>query len=201
MTSKSKQSRETRFWEWFQANEDRLFNFEREQEKVFGELMRELHRIHKSLTFEFSSVQENKRQFVISADGHREAFPAVIKLGDAAPDLPRWQFIKFRPRRSDSCTVGIGNVMISSDEVEFTLEPEARKVSITLFLGDAKYFDERIFGHIAFLLLDHTLGEYDVETFIGRVDFKPREAMSTLEKRPLQDLPAFFDRFVQSLRN
>jgi hypothetical protein len=31
-------SREARFWEWFVANEDELYNFERDREGVFNRL-------------------------------------------------------------------------------------------------------------------------------------------------------------------
>ncbi|MEK6757388.1 MAG: hypothetical protein AABZ02_14645 [Bacteroidota bacterium] len=201
MASNPKNSSEAKFWEWFQENEEKLFDFESNQETVFAELARELQKIHPSLTFEFSSKEKDQRQFVISGGGMKEAFPAVIRLADAAPNLARWQIIKFRPRHSEPCTIGIGEFYCSSDEVEFTLVPEGQKVGVTLYLGDSKNFDEQIFGHIAFLLLDHTLGEYDVETFIGTVDYEPRDVLSTMKRHPLQELPRMFDQFVKSLTN
>jgi hypothetical protein len=62
-------SSEKKFWKWFVEHSEELFNFEADQERIFDELSTQLKNIHESLTFEFSSVQNNKREFVISADG------------------------------------------------------------------------------------------------------------------------------------
>ncbi len=196
-----KKSAESRFWEWFQQNDDCLFDFERNQESLIEGIVRELHKIHQSLTFEISSVQHGKRQFIISADGKRDAFPFVVKLGDAAPELARWEVIKFRPRRSEPCIIGIGDMSFSSDTVEFTLEPEEGKIGVTLYLGDEEHSDEQVIGHIGFLLLDYTLGEYDVETLVGSVQFVPHGTHSKEKKRFLPELPAVFDTLVKSLAN
>jgi len=92
-------SREEEFWNWFQKNEDSIFNFEKDQETIFSNLQSALHKVNQNLTFEFSRVKDNKREFVISADGLKSAFSAVESLFTSAPVLPRWIFIKFRPRR------------------------------------------------------------------------------------------------------
>lgn len=196
-----KKSAESRFWEWFQQNDHRLFDFERNQESLIEEIVRELHRIHRSLSFEISSVQHGKRQFIVSADGKRDAFPAVVKLADASPDLARWEVIKFRPRRSEPCIIGIGDMTISSDTVQFTLEPEEGKIGVTLYIGDKEHFDEQVIGRIGFLLLDYMLGEYDVETLVGSLQFVPQDTPSREKKRFLPELPALFDTLVQSLAN
>jgi hypothetical protein len=196
-----KQSAERRFWEWFQQNDNRLFDFEGNEETLVRQIVRELHRIHPSLSCEISSVKDGKREFIISADGKRDAFPAVVKLADAAPSLARWEVIKFRPRRSEPCMVGIGEWSISSDTVQFTLEPEGSKIGVTLYLGESEHFDEEAIGYIGFLLLDYTLGEYDVETLVGSVQFEPHDSHSKEKKRLLPELPAVFDSLVQSLAN
>ena len=196
-----KKSAESRFWEWFQQNDDHLFDFETNPELLVGQIVRELQRVHASLTCEISSVQDGKREFIISADGKRDAFPAVVRLGDTAPALARWEVIKFRPRRSEPCMVGIGDMSFSSDDVQFTLEPEGGKIGVTLYLGDNEHFDEQAVGYIGFLLLDYMLGEYDVETLVGSVQFVPQAIPSKEKKRLLPELPAVFDTLVKSLAN
>src|SRR5258708_6440308 len=86
---------ESDFWAWFQKNEALLFDFEKDQEKVFDSLAAALHKVHPSLTFEFAPRQGGRREFVISADGIKDAFPKVESLYTSAPRIPRWQFIKF----------------------------------------------------------------------------------------------------------
>ena len=76
--SQNQDSKEALFWRWFQANETRLFDFEKDQDRVFNELQMQLHRIQPSLTFEFGPKEEGKREFVISADGIKDAFPLSL---------------------------------------------------------------------------------------------------------------------------
>jgi hypothetical protein len=194
-------SPEARFWSWFKENESRLFAFERNQEQIISEILRELHRIHESLTFEIGSETKGIREFIISADGNRHAFPSVIKVAEAAPTLPRWNIVKFRPRRTEPCLIGLGNLQFSSDDILATLEPQGTRIGVSLFLGDEDHFDERVVGHIGFILLDYTLGEYDVETLVGTVSFHPRERSTRLKKLPLRDLPLAFDQLTKSLAN
>ena len=124
-----------------------------------------------------------------------------MKLADAAPDFARWEVIKFRPRRSEPCIIGIGDLSFSSDNVQFTLEPEEGKIGVTLYIGDKEHFDEQVIGRIGFLLLDYTLGEYNVETLVGSVQFVPQGTPSKEKKHFLPELPALFDTLVQSLAN
>lgn len=92
-------SKEKRFWKWFQKNEDQLFNFERNQEPIFDDLQKRMTAVAQNLTFLFGPIRDDgKREFIISADGRAESFPAVEALHDAAPLLPRWIWIKYRPR-------------------------------------------------------------------------------------------------------
>ena len=81
---------EQEFWRWFEKNDASLFDFEKDQKAVFDRLTTAMHRVHPSLTFEFGPKQGDSREFVISADGIKDAFPKVISLHAAAPKLPRW---------------------------------------------------------------------------------------------------------------
>src|SRR5689334_6398671 len=62
-----------RFWSWFSANDDRLFDFERDQKAVFDELAAQLVRVHPDLTFELGPVRDGRRDFVVSAGGIKAA--------------------------------------------------------------------------------------------------------------------------------
>src|SRR5690349_4035180 len=101
-------SPESEFWAWFKKEEARLFSFESNQDAVFESLGNAMHRVNPDLTFEFGPIEDGKRQFVISAGGISSAFPAVERLYDAAPSLSRWQWVKFRPRRSVISDIDVG---------------------------------------------------------------------------------------------
>jgi hypothetical protein len=199
MSCSQRDSKEAAFWRWFQANETRLFDFEKDQDKVFDELQMQLHRIQPSLTFEFGPKQEGKREFVISADGIKDAFPAVIGLADAAPPLARWKITKFRPRRGFQSPVTLNGLRISPEQLKFTIEPDGDKAGITLFIEGYSPSEHEKYAGVVYLMLDQALGEYDVETKVGFIELKSNLATSNLAKQSFSALAPTFDKLVKSI--
>jgi len=189
--TRAKTTPEQDFWNWFKTNEDMLFNFDKDSERTFDRLGTEMHKLNPSLTFELGPVEDGKREFVISADGIREAFPEVEALYATAPSLPRWKFIKFRPRRKPM-DVSYGGVSVQAGSVTVQLSRNGRLADLTVFIPSYSEPKREAYTAIAFLLLDGTLGEYDIETRVGqvRVDATPK---STLETFSLATLPRPFD--------
>ncbi len=195
--SQHQDSRESAFWRWFQANEAMVFDFEKDQEHIFDQLQKQLHKVHPDLTFEFGPQQDGKRAFVISAGGIKDAFPAVIALADAAPALPRWKITRFRPRRNFQSPVTLNGLTVSPQQVQFTIEPDGEKVGLTLFIEGYTPADNAKYAGVGYLMLDQALGEYDVETRVGGIEFKERLAASKLMKQPFSSLPQSFDSMVK----
>ncbi|MCE0497901.1 MAG: hypothetical protein LV481_08160 [Methylacidiphilales bacterium] len=194
--SKAQATPEQQFWGWFTKNESTLFDFEKDQERIFDQLAMEMKKVNPNLTFEFGPKEDGKREFVISADGIKEAFPAVISLYDSAPKLPRWTFIKFRPRR-EPMDIEYSGVKVEAKDVYFTLEPDGNKAGITVFISGYTEDQRKTYMGIAFLMLDQALGEYDMETKVGFINIKDSTDQTPLEKKALTDLPATFDSFIQ----
>jgi hypothetical protein len=194
----TRNSPEADFWKWFQKNEATLFDFERDQAAVFDRLAVEMHKVHPSLTFEFGPKQDGRREFVISADGIRDAFPKVESLASAAPTLPRWTVIRFRPRREPT-DIQYNGMTVKASTVSVGIQPDGAKVGLTVFIPGYSEPEGRTFGSIAFLFLDQALGELDVETRVGNVDVRaPLPALS--DAVPLSELPRTFDIFVSKLK-
>lgn len=195
-SSSAKKSPETQFWDWFEKNEDMLFHFERNQESAFKKLKAAMSKVHPGLTFEFGPVQDGKREFVISADGLRDAFPIVESLHALAPALERWIFIKFRPRRSPMA-IQIGDLKLQPADFEVAVEADGSKAGFTVFV---KGYDERRKNQLVqatFIMLDQALGEYDMETKVGFIEIKPLEEESTYKRHTLASLPKMFDEFMK----
>jgi hypothetical protein len=189
------------FWQWFQEHQDRLFNLEDDQDPILDELEKALGQIHSDLTFEFGPIEHGKREFVISANGIKEAFPAVRLLTAAAPALPQWMIISFRPRRDTIYDVTYGGITISPDDVLFSIQPDHGKVGITLYMRAYNPAEHDTYMDFAYLFLDQTLGEYDMATKVGYVEVAPFEDTNTISKRPLHELPRAFDQLSHLLRN
>lgn len=193
------QALEIEFWQWFEQNQARLFNFEDSQEEIFDELSDELKKVHPDLTFEFGREIEGTRDFVISAGGIKSAFPAVESLYSKAPALPKWKFYKFRQRGNLDFEIEFGGMRTSPKDIKFTLEPDNGKLGITVFVKNYKDDPDKIYANIVYLCLDHALGEYDVETKIGFIDIVPMTVQSHLTKQPFTELPQVFDRMYKTI--
>jgi hypothetical protein len=189
---------EEKFWLWFLSYETELFDFEVDQERIFDALAAELQKINPELTFEFGP-KEPKRDFVISAGGIKSAFPAVVSLRNTAPALERWNVIAFRPRRNPVNTVEFKNKRVDPLEVEFSLLDNGQMAGLHLYIPGLRD-DDADYKMIGYLLLDETLGEYDVETGVGLIKMLPFDEKTSLERHPLAQLPALFDQLTSHLR-
>ncbi|WP_191013473.1 hypothetical protein [Treponema zioleckii] len=186
-------SKEEKFWNWFCKNSAEIFDFEKDQESVFDKIQAELGKIDVNLTFEISSKKGGKRDFILSADGILSVFPAVEALFSKKPDLPEWNFVKFRPRRAIGNSIRFGNIELFPRDVRFLLvDDDDEKIGIVLFLNG--YDGSSLFNQIGFLFLDESLGEFDVETKVGGISFVGFESEHFEKSKPIEELPATFDK-------
>ena len=195
-SSCAKKSSEATFWTWFEKNQNMLFHFDRDQERTFDKLNTAMSKVHPDLTFEFGPDQDGKREFVISADGLKDAFPAVESLYTSAPSLPQWTFIKFRPRRS-AMAIQMGEVKLEPTDIEVAVEADGDKAGFTVFVEGYDESQAQQYKHAAFIMLDQSIGEYDIETKVGFIDVQPFENESQYKRHGLNDLPRMFDEFMK----
>jgi len=189
------------FWNWVIEHEAELFEFDPkrviERENLFDRLATELHKVHRDLAFEFGP-RGPRREFVISAAGIKEAFPAVIGLAHAAPGLERRQFTAFRPRRTPINVVEIEGKRIDPRDVQFSLVDNGKVAGLYLFIPGYRDGDVDL-KQIGYLLLDGALGEYDVETRLGLIKMLSPDTRTEENRSPLPDLPTLFDQLVTRL--
>src|SRR5580692_3833303 len=192
----TKMNAQAQFWNWFIDHESELFSFDpgrgAEREKLFDEIAREIQKIDPDLSFELGPNGTPRREFVISASGTKQAFPAVISLVDAAPSLARWQVIAFRPRRTPINPVEIGGKRVDPRDVQFSLRDNGKMAGVYLFIPGFRE-DDVDFKQIGYLLLDEALGEYDVESRLGLLKMYSPQTATDGDRYPLADLPTLFD--------
>lgn len=187
-------SPEQAFWQWFQRNENVLFDFEHDQERIFDRLENEMHKVDPDLTFEFGPKQAGRREFVISADGILRAFPKVESLFSTAPKLPKWKFIKFRPRRPPF-DLDMNGVHVDINRVLVKLSREGKRAGIAVLIPGYTQSRQQAYLGLSFLILDQALGEYDVETRVGSISVdEPGQDHTGLI--PVAALPAAFDKLM-----
>ncbi|QYJ73318.1 hypothetical protein K0H59_10065 [Shewanella sp. FJAT-51649] len=194
--SKASASVEADFWKWFQKNEDMIFNFERDTENTFDKLSAALSKVDPELTFEFSPIRENgKREFVISAGGIKNSFSSVELLFNSAPEMKKWIIIKFRPRRSPLNDLNFGGVSIKSEDVYYNLYKDEDKLGIVLFFDNYNEKEHTTYGNLGYLFLDEALGEYDVETKLGFVEFHNKTSEYFDGAKPIKNLSKQVDEY------
>ena len=192
----SSATKEESFWAWFQANEATLYSFERGDSAVTNELMNELHKVHRKLSYEiWSPDDDGRRNFIVSADGYVEAFPEVEALHDAAPKLPRWSITKFRPRE----ILEEGKVVVTQDgvrqagDMRYVLKIEEGMAVISLYLPGAENRPSQANNYIARLHLLDFLGEEDFGLFVRQISVLDVTDETYNLSKPIFKLPAEFD--------
>jgi hypothetical protein len=166
-------SNEKKFWKWFVKHSDELFNFEADQQRIFDELATQLKKVHESLTFEFGPIQNNKREFIVSADGIRSAFPFVQKLVAISPKMDRWSVIPFRPPKGLMNSIQFEDYILYPQDVWFKHEKDGDRTGLVIYIKNFSENNEIQAKSAVFIMLDSALGEYNVETMVGFIEFMP----------------------------
>lgn len=157
------------FWEWFSQNEKYIYEeLERNVDEIAFLIAEQLKQVNQDLVFEISfEKEENKMNFVISADGDIELFPLVIELCGIAPVYKRWNIIPFRPRLDQqNQVIDVDGIKLDYDDVFFAYTTQDEYINIDVYIKGYDQEDNR-YIHTYFILLDSLIGEYDAVTKIG----------------------------------
>jgi hypothetical protein len=185
---------EAEFWRWFAANEAMVWEYRRHVRKAFSAVLVRLWRVNSALAFDIGPLcMDGRRELVITANGIAENFGTVHRLVAAAPLLPRWKVVAFRPRRDlRECEVRLTRGdRVPLDEVRFTAETMGSKVRIQLFVPGCGRTPGDEFQAISRFIVDLAVGEFDAEMHVAAVTAVPPQP--EVETRPLAELPAVID--------
>lgn len=190
------------FWRWFRAHAGEAATIKQGSEPIMAKLAAELRRVDERLVFEVGGIASTAapRELIISAGGLREVFPVVERLVAAAPPIDGWRVIAFRPRKPGH-RLQFRDREVGGEELRFRFlsPPQAgRPLDIAVYL-ETPAVDETSM-QIVFLLLDFTLGEFDVATQLGKIEFLPI-SQAPDDARPLTELTAIVDARKQAARS
>ncbi len=192
-----KENKEDKFWNWFVKNQETYYNQTENneiREKIFDELSNKLKEVNPDLVFEFSPKRANGiRELTISADGIREAFPAVESLIKKSPELKNWKFNAFRQRtRGNDFEIQYGDLKIGYSDIYFKSKKDNGKLNIQLNIRD--FNGKAQTQNAIYILLDNLLGEYDVETKIGGIDWVKLDENNKENLKPFIELRDAIDK-------
>jgi hypothetical protein len=193
-------SPEDQFWKWFESNSDSLKNLKRNHTKLIESVHSELSKVSEGLTFEIGSKELYGNDFIVSADGMRERFSSVIRLVGAAPSLSGWRIVAFRQPKGTHFTVEFGKQKLSPDDLWFTTTPNAYLLDVTFYAKGLTRRNKEMIQGAVLIALDAALGEFDVETKIGKIDLKPAPRNpQNVGLKSFHELPAFVSAWVPTI--
>lgn len=181
------------FWQTIREQEDRLASLpHREAMEGISEY---LSAHFPDLSPEITDSKTKKYTLIFTAHGIAEHFEDVVLLTRSAPDLKHFDVEAFRQRANLSgFDMKMGEFSLNCDDVY--VRHQAWRGRVALELSFAKEIPEGLDDHarnMAFILLDHMLGEFDFAVKVGPVDFVDYDENS--DAISLKDYPPVFDSF------
>jgi len=165
-------SEEAIFWEWFFDNKTKIEDF---MDSDFSDYtiyhkLREKIKIYNSILIPELTKEENKFVLIISPGGIKEGIEPTKKLYKNRPKLENWIIKKYR-QPSDKILLNFEGIEYPSNHIEIIAEfNQEEKVDIKVFIKNMDK-DERRYKTLAFLYLDHILGEFNTIMKVRYIDF------------------------------
>ncbi len=190
-----RESKEKRFWDWFVENKSDIENFidsNSSDYSVYNTLTARIQTYHKLLFPELTKTGDDKYVLIITPDGRKDGVEPTKKLGESSPSIANWVIKKFR-QPNDDIALNYDGLEYSSDDIEIIpeIDPKAELVNIHVFIRNMDE-DPKKYQTLAFLYLDHILGEFNTITKVGYIDFyhlgdnkRVQQSISILELRAL----------------
>jgi hypothetical protein len=182
------------FWNWFSDHRIALEDFINDPNRdyaIYHLLTDELQKFSELLYPEIT-VKDDKYILIITPNGISEGIEPTREIVAAAPPFNNWEFVRFR-QPMDDVSLEQEGLQYESDQIEILpqLDGEEDKVNIMVFIRNMNK-DPRAYQTLAFLYMDHILGEFNVITKVGYIDFKHldpgigvADSISLLELRKL----------------
>ena len=191
------QTPEEKFWNWFDTNRERVqsslyISKDKINDALIEEIGKKVKGYNKAISWEMGQAQDGVWELILGCDGIKEGIPQVEKLVNSAPKLPNWRILKYRQPRPIENTnrIAYEGLSINPDEimVYFEKNDETSKFDIAVFFKHYSETDKRYMS-CGFLYLDEILGEYNVMTKVGSIEFL--ELTESIDKSKLLSLAEF----------
>ncbi|MGB4774321.1 MAG: hypothetical protein WBP45_04055 [Daejeonella sp.] len=166
-------STEQEFWNWFLVNKKKIEDFidsEHNDYSMYNLLTKKMRAYHDEIVPELTKTKDEKYVLIITPDGIKAGIEPTKALAAAKPEIDNWIVEKFR-QPCDEITLEFKGVRYPSSDIEVVARFDSKKelVNIDLFIRNMNK-DPINYKNLAFLYLDHILGEFNVLTKIGYIE-------------------------------
>ncbi|MGE0332556.1 MAG: DUF695 domain-containing protein [Ramlibacter sp.] len=184
------------FWLEFSSSEAALKSLPlRERMERGNEL---LERYLKDLALEFSGSDDDPVvELIVTAHGRIDRFQVLNDLVAAAPSLKHHAVRAFRERTAHpDFPMRMDGFELSTSEVLITCGQDNGQAALEIRFDREIPQDYRDHArNMAFIMIDHVLGEYDFAVKVGAVDFVEESIDPAAKWTPLSGLQPVFDRY------
>ncbi|PJI96028.1 hypothetical protein CLU85_0765 [Acidovorax sp. 69] len=134
---------------------------------------------------------------IVTAHGGIENFPLLMQMVAAAPPLPGYRVRAFRERTTQpDFPIGMDGFELATSDVLIACGQDDGQAALEIRFGREIPEDYRDHAcNMAFIMLDHVLGEYDFAVKVGAVDFVENASDPRTPWTPLSEFAQVFDRY------
>jgi hypothetical protein len=150
------------FWQWFADHQPEFNSLSNPDEPFWDAALAQLKNVDERLWFELSEVADSEREFVITAEGHVDAFPIAEELVSLAPKMKRWKFVSLKPPMGFDFTTRYQGTLFEPKAMWFLpLESASRPPEFGMRVGVPRLesMEERVAHNAVLVILDTGLGE------------------------------------------
>ena len=181
-----------RFWAWFARHAEAL-RADADLRRSLDRINAELARVHDGVFAEISPGR-GEHTLALTADGVIDLFPVVLAIHGARPELAGWRIVAFRQRTDVAhLVITMDGLTLAPPKMKVVVARAGDRLELTLFVPG--FTSAEAMARPLYVVLDHAIGEYDLATKVGTVDFADLDDAPP-SARSLLELPALFDQAI-----
>lgn len=150
------------FWQWFADHQSEFKSLSKPDEPFWDAAVKQIKKVNKRFWFELSGAGDAIREFVVTAEGHVEAFPAAEMLVSLAPKIEGWVFIALKPPMGFTFTTRYEGALFEPRHMWFLpLKNASRPQDFGMRVGiqGLESMDRAVASNAVLVILDTGLGE------------------------------------------
>jgi hypothetical protein len=172
------------FWKWFEkykVNLEHIIDSKTKDLTFYHGLTKELHKFNNGIFPELTKKKDGTYVLIITPDGLAKGIEPTKEIVAACPGFTNWEIVRFR-QPADEISMGYQGIKYETQDIEIipSIDSEKDKVNVVIFIRNMNK-DEKKYQTLAFLYLDHILGEFNTITKVGSIVFRHLDEGKTIE--------------------
>jgi hypothetical protein len=178
------------FWDWFGHEHEALLAPETAADRREA-LAYWLSRVDPGLSYVLETTGR-RNTLIVSADGNFGLFRTARGLVESAPRVKGWKFVALRPRRKTLTPERVDAVVLDPATTHFDLYRDGGRVGVVFYLPDYDPDRQSAYRLAAMRLMCQAVGEWQVGTDVGFIDFDSQQVRDMQFSRPFSEFAGVF---------